>query len=397
MDMKTLEISIIGAGIGGLAAALALARTGAKVTVFEQAEALGEVGAGLQISPNGVAVLEALGLRADAAKLATTPEAVVLRDYRGGEVARLAMGKTAEARYGRPYWQFHRADLLKLLENGARAAGVTLVFGHKLAGVKPQPDGVDLEFTSGVHHHTSCLIGADGVRSTLRDLVFEGQPASFTGHVAWRGLVKAEKLPAGLFENAAQVFMGKGRHLVAYPLRGGSLINFVAVEERKSWAAEGWNIPDTAENLRAAFTGFGSPVQALLNAVEETFLWGLFNHPVLPRWHKGRVVLLGDACHPMLPYLAQGAVMGLEDAYVLARSLEAADTPEAGLAAYEMARKPRATRVQKGAAANARAYHLRNPLVRGAAHKALALMPQGALIGRFDWLYALDVTAVREA
>jgi salicylate hydroxylase len=246
-------------------------------------------------------------------------------------------------------------------------------------------------FDNGHTAEAACLIGADGVRSVVRGLALHGRPAEFTGQVAWRGLVPSSRLPAGLFENAAQVFMGKGRHFVAYPLRGVSLINFVAVEERAGWAEEGWNIPDTPENLRGAFKGFAAPVQALLEQVEETFLWGLFNHPVLPRWSDGRIGLVGDACHPMLPFLAQGAGMGLEDAYVLAREMDR-NGIEKGLQAYEIARKPRATRVQKGAARNAWSYHLRNPLMRGVAHKVLGMVTQNALLGQFDYLYGHDVT-----
>ncbi len=391
MTLKDQEISIIGAGIAGLATATALAQKGARVRVFEQAEGLGEVGAGLQISPNAVAVLEGLGLRAAAAEVANTPEAVVLRDYRGAEVVRLPMGASAVARYGRPYWQFHRADLLAVLAQGARAAGVEMVFDRRLVALSQKGRRVTADFETGAQVEADALIGADGVRSVVRGLALQGQPAAFTGQVAWRGLVAAERLPEGLFENAAQVFMGKGRHFVAYPLRGGSLINFVAVEERAGWAEEGWNIPDTTENLRHAFKGFASPVQALLEQVEETFLWGLFNHPVLPRWSAGRIGLVGDACHPMLPFLAQGAGMGLEDAWVLAREM-AANGIENGLQAYETTCKPRATRVQRGAARNAWSYHLRNPLFRGAAHKVLAMVPQKALLGQFDYLYGHDVT-----
>ena len=392
MALKGKEISIIGAGIGGLAAAMALAQKGARVKVFEQADGLGEVGAGLQISANGVAVLEALGLRDAAAKLANTPEAVVLRDYRGGEVVRLPLGASAVARYGRPYWQFHRADLLGVLAQGARDVGVEMIFDHRLTEVSQSKERVEAVFSNGKSVQADCLIGADGVRSVVRGMALHGQPAEFTGQVAWRGLVPASRLPKGLFENAAQVFMGKGRHLVAYPLRGGTLINFVAVEERASWADEGWSLPDSPENLRAAFQGFAAPVQTLLAQVDETFLWGLFNHPVLPRWSNGRIGLLGDACHPMLPFLAQGAVMGLEDAFVLAECFEAKGI-EKGFHAYEAKRKPRATRVQKGAARNAWSYHLSNPIFRGVAHKLLGMAPQNTLLGQFDYLYGHDVTA----
>lgn len=381
MSIKNIDITVLGGGIAGLAAATALAQRGAVVTILEQATELGEVGAGLQIGPNGVAVLEALGLREAAAGVANVPKAVELRDMATGrEVARLPMGQAAVQRWGRPYWQFHRADLLAVLAEGARAAGVDIRLGQKVETVK------DID--------ASVVIAADGVRSGVRAEVFGGQPASFTGQVAWRGIIPAEKLPTGAVKNAATVYMGPGRHLVTYPMRGGSIINFVAVEEREAWADEGWNIPDTPENLRRAFAGAGPAVQAILNAVGETFLWGLFNHPYLPHWTKDNVAMVGDACHPMLPYLAQGAVMALEDAWVLARELDRAGVPE-GLLAYERICKPRATRVQKAAASNATAYHLPNGPARLVAHtglKTLSRLAPSTLLGRFDWLYGGDVT-----
>ncbi|MHA1128801.1 MAG: FAD-dependent monooxygenase [Alphaproteobacteria bacterium] len=381
MSIQGTDITVLGGGIAGLAAATALAQRGAIVTVLEQATALDEVGAGLQIGPNGVAVLEALGLREAAAAVANVPEAVELRDMATGrEVARLPMGQAAVQRWGRPYWQFHRADLLAVLADGARAAGVDIRLGQQVGSVKE----ID----------TSIIIAADGVRSGVRAEVFGGQPASFTGQVAWRGIIPAQKLPAGAVKNTATVYMGPGRHLVTYPMLGGSVVNFVAVEERDTWADEGWNIPDTPENLRRAFACAGPDVQIILNAVDQTFLWGLFNHPYLPEWTKGNVALIGDACHPMLPYLAQGAVMALEDAWVLARELDRSGID--GLQAYERICKPRATRVQKAAASNATAYHLPNGPVRGVAHlglSAISTFAPSALLGRFDWLYGVDVTA----
>lgn len=382
MSIKNTDVTVLGGGIAGLAAATALAQRGAVVTVLEQATELGEVGAGLQIGPNGVAVLEALGLKDSAAAVANVPEAVELRDMATGrEVARLPMGRAAEQRWGRPYWQFHRADLLNVLADSARASGVDIRLGHKVATI------ADI--------NASVIIAADGVRSNIRAEVFGGQSAKFTGQVAWRGIIPAENLPAGAVKNAATVYMAAGRHLVTYPMRGGSVINFVAVEERDEWADEGWNIPDTPENLRRAFSGGGREVQTILSAVEKTFLWGLFNHPYLSHWTKDNVALVGDACHPMLPFLAQGAVMALEDAWVLARELDQAEDVASGLLAYERICKPRATRVQKAAASNATAYHLQNGPARLVAHtglKTLSRLAPSTLLGRFDWLYGKDVT-----
>ena len=385
MSIKNIDVTVLGGGIAGLAAATALAQRGAVVTVLEQATELGEVGAGLQIGPNGVAVLEALGLRDAAAAVANVPEAVELRDMSTGrEVARLPMGPAAVQRWGRPYWQFHRADLLTVLADGALAAGVDIRLGQKVETIN------DIS--------ASMVIAADGVRSDVRADVFNGQPASFTGQVAWRGIIPANKLPQGAVKNAATVYMGQGRHLVTYPMRGGSIINFVAVEERDTWADEGWSISDSSENLRRAFAGAGRDVQTILNAVDETFLWGLFNHPYLPHWTKGNVAMVGDACHPMLPYLAQGAVMALEDAWVLAREVDRAGVTD-GLLAYERICKPRATRVQKAAASNATAYHLPHGPARLVTHiglKAVSRLAPSALLGRFDWLYGGDVTKLNQ-
>ncbi len=397
MGLGGLRIAVVGAGIGGLAAACALARRGAEVCVYEAAGALGEVGAGLQLGPNSVAVLEALGLRDAAEVHASLPEAIELRDFAGRPVARLPLGAACVARYGRPYWQMHRADLAGVLAQAAVEAGAELRLGGRVVEALQVPGGAVLRLEEGAEARADLVVGADGIRSGIRAAGFGGEEARFTGHVAWRGLVPAERLPPGLFPKAACVTMGPGRHVVTYPLRGGALWNFVAVEERAGWTAEGWMVPDDPAALRRAFAGAGPAVAALLEAVETTYLWGLFDHPVLPAWVRGRVALLGDACHPMLPFLAQGAAMALEDAWVLGACLAAAQEPEQGLMAYEDRRKPRATRVQRAAARNGRVYHLASPLLRGAVHAALrgvsALAP-GALLGRFDWLYGANVVGM---
>ena len=390
-------ILVVGAGIGGLAAALALARRGARVRVIEQAPALTEVGAGLQIGPNAVAVLEALGVAEALAPLASAPPAVELRDFRHGAlVARLPMGAAALARHGRPYWQFHRADLLGALAEAALAAGAGIETGARVTRVVQDGARVRVVTEAG-EVAAEAVVAADGARSGIRAELFGGQPPRFTGNVAWRGLVAAERLPPDAVPVATRVTMGQGRHLVTYPLRGGSVVNFVAVEERAAWVAEGWSATDDPARLRAAFRGWHPGVEALLAAVTETFLWGLHDHAPLPDWNRGRVALLGDACHPMLPFLAQGAAMAIEDAWVLAACLDAAATVEVGLGDYGRRRLPRATRVQVAAARNGRIYHLGAP-ARAPAHLALRLVSRvapGALLGRFDWLYGADVTGAR--
>lgn len=398
MSLAGRQIAVIGAGIGGLAAAAALAQRRASVTVFERSPSLGEVGAGLQIAPNGVAVLEALGIRDAAEDFAGMPDSIEILDHRSARVvARLPLGPTGITRYGRPYWHFHRADLLALLAEAAREAGADLRLGTAIMQVADTAQGLRVVPEAGPEEFAEVVIAADGLRSRLRADWFEGQAPRFTGHVAWRGLVDADRLDTLHVADKARVMVGPRRHLVTYPLRGGRQVNFVAVEERDSWTDEGWTEPDDPENLRRAFADWGGSVEALLGAVDRTFLWGLFDHPPLPRWVAGRIALLGDACHPMLPYLAQGATMALEDAWVLAAEMDVAESPERGLLAYEARRAPRAERVQRASARNGWMFHLR-PGMREAAHlglRAASAFAPGMLMGQFDWLYGADVVSDR--
>jgi len=396
MRLAGQEIAVVGAGIGGLAAATALAQRRAHVHVYERAPRLTEAGAGLQVAPNGVAVLEALGLRNAAEASASHPEAVELFDHRSGglPVARVPLGSDAVARYGRPYWHLHRADLLDLLRAGAEEAGATLHLGAGVEAAAPRGETVALTLAGGATAEADIVVAADGVRSALRARHVASSPPRFARHVAWRGTVPAERAPAELVRPHVRVTMGHGRHLVTYPLRAGSLVNFVAVEEREAWTAEGWSHPDDPGHLRRAFAGWGGAAGALLDAVDSCFLWGLFDHAPLPRWVDGRIALLGDACHPMLPFLAQGATMALEDAWVLADCLDGADDPRAGLVAYESARRGRATRVQRAAAGSGRLYHL-GPVLSGPAHAVLRTVAAVAprhLASRFDWIFGEDVT-----
>lgn len=395
MTLAGRRVAVVGAGIAGLAAAVALGRRGAEVTVLEQATALREVGAGLQIAPNGVAVLDALGLRAAAEPAASRPEAIELADHRTGRtVARIPLGADCLRRYGRPYWQFHRADLLALLAEAAVAAGVAIRLGTRVEAVEPAPPGVRLLAGTGAEAADLC-IAADGIRSAVRAAHFEAPSPRFTGHVAWRGLVPAAELdePASV----TRVTMAPGRHLVSYPLRGGRLVNFVAVEERARWVGEGWMAPADPAELARAFAGWGGAAGRLVASVRECFLWGLFDHPPFPAWTKGRIALIGDACHPMLPFLAQGATMALEDAWVLAACLDAHPDPAAGLAAYARARIGRTARVQRAAATSGRLYHLPAG-ARDIAYLGLGLVSRfapGRLAGRFNWIFGEDVTSIQ--
>jgi salicylate hydroxylase len=389
MSLIGQSATVIGAGVAGLAVARALALRGAKVTVLEQADAIREVGAGLQVSPNGAAVLRALGLGAALEAASTRAMAVQLIDGPSGNpVTRLDL---ARLRPGQGYHFVHRADLIALLLQGATEVGVTLCLLSRVEAVDLSGPRPVLRLDGGAQHETPLLIGADGLHSRLRAALNGPATPFFTGQVAWRALIPGD--PGGA--PVAEVHMGPGRHLVSYPLRGGTLRNLVAVEERRKWAEESWTLRDDPMDLRLAFSDFSPRVRGWLDQVEDPWLWGLFRHRVAPVWHSPKgAAIVGDAAHPTLPFLAQGASMALEDAWVLAESLSRHDSPAAGLAAYQAARKPRTTRITGAANANARAYHL-SGLPRLIGHAGLRLLGRvgpGAMLRRFDWLYGHDVT-----
>lgn len=392
MSLIGQPVTIIGAGVAGLAAARALALRGASVTVLEQADAIREVGAGLQISPNGAAVLRGLGLQAELDAASMRADAVQLIDGPTGEgVTRLDL---ARLRPGQGYHFLHRADLIELLRKAATEAGVTLRLLSRVASLDLSGPAPAVLLESGGRLDTPLLIGADGLHSKTRAALNGAETPFFTRQVAWRATIPCEAGAAPV----AEVHMGPGRHLVSYPLRGGTLRNIVAVEERDRWAEESWTLRDDAITLRVAFERFSPRVRGWLDRVEDPWLWGLFRHKVAETWVRpmgqGGIAILGDAAHPTLPFLAQGASMGLEDAWVLAQALASHDSPAAALDAYQSARKPRTSRIVAAANANARAYHLAG-LPRMIGHTGLRLLGRfspGTMLSRFDWLYDHDVT-----
>lgn len=389
MELQGLSVIVIGAGIGGLATAVALRQRGAQVRVLEQARAIAEVGAGLQVSPNGFAVLRALGLGEGLAAASIRGEGIALFDHRERPVLRLDLSGLTR----RDYHFVHRSDLIAVLAQGAAEAGILPELSHRVVAVAPgaRPQ-VHLE--QGAPLSADLVIGADGLHSVLRGALNGVAKPRFTGQAAWRAVVlNTERRGA-----KAHVHMGAGRHIVSYPLRDGALLNIVAVCEQADWVAESWSQSDDPDNLRAAFADFGPAARALLDRVSDVRKWGLFRHPVAPHWTGPGVALVGDAAHPTLPFMAQGASMALEDAWALAATLSRATDLATGLAAYQALRRPRAVRVIDTATGNAWKYHLRAGPLRMAAHAALRLggaLAPDRMLRRYSWIYDYDIT--REA
>jgi salicylate hydroxylase len=386
------DVVIVGAGIAGLALARGLALRGANVAVLEQAEAIREVGAGLQIAPNGSAVMRGLGLADALASLSVRAQALELvNGETGAGVIRMDLNQRA---LDRDYHLLHRADLIDLLYKGARDAGATLHLGAKVDWVDLSGDMPVLRMVTGQTMPAPLVIGADGLHSALRRAIcgesHGALPPFFTGQVAWRATIAGD---GGA--NLVQVHMGAGRHVVSYPLRGGTLRNIVAVEDRSAWVRESWSNRADHGRLVAAFAGFNPAVRGWIDQAQDAGLWGLFRHPIAQKWGrvlpKGAAVILGDAAHPTLPFLAQGASMGLEDGAILARLLDSLPL-DAALSRYQSLRAPRTARIIGAANKNARNYHLSGP-ARSIAHaglRGLSALAPNAMLRRFDWLYGYD-------
>jgi salicylate hydroxylase len=341
------HIGIVGAGIGGLTAALALLRAGQRVTVFEQAPVLAEVGAGLSLSPTAAHAMNHLGLHDMLQAKAHHPEDQCVRHWRDGRPLNwVNRGRALVERYGERYYLLHRADLHDALAAAVRACDPQAVrLGLRCTGVSEDADGVDLAFADGSGARVDLLVGADGARSPVRQQVFGPLGVTYTGYIAWRGLVPMHLVPKEILDPPSGLFIGPGHLVNRYPVRSGELLNFVAFAEREAWTEEGWAIRSSRAELLAEFEGWTPMVRRIMELVPEDqlFKWGLFDREPLAAWSKGRVTLLGDAAHPVLPFLGHGAVLAIEDAVVLARAIGASSAIDEAFARYENARRERAT------------------------------------------------------
>ena len=396
--MSRDPVIVVGAGIGGLSCALALRQRGIDVEVYEQAPELREIGAGVQLSANGTRVLRALGLEPALDAWAVRPHAKEIRHWKSGRTWKLFdLGIVSEQRYGAPYIFIHRADLHRILVDALQEQTPDGIYlNARCVGVEQDADAVTLRLEDGRSARGRLLIGADGVHSAVRASVFGAGRPEFTGCMAWRGVIPRDRLPQGRIPQAGTNWIGPGRHVVHYPLRRGEVLNFVGVVERSDWLIESWTAQGTRGECLADFAGWHPDVRALIEAIDLPYKWALMARSAMTRWSEGRVTLLGDACHAALPFLAQGAVMAIEDAYVLARCLAACEEDVAtAFARYEAARIGRTTRVVDGSAANAKRFH--NPRLaddRGADDYITTEWSEAKVEQRYDWLFTYDALNV---
>jgi salicylate hydroxylase len=389
------HVLIAGAGIGGLTAALALLQRGYDVDVFEQAPQLLEFGAGVQIAANGSRVLTALGLGERLRDLVCMAAGKEVRIWNTGQTFKLFdLGEDSIRRFGAPYWFVHRGDLHAVLRDAVLALKADAIHtGARCVGFEQDGQRVRLQIEGGRVAHGDCVVGADGVHSRLRRQMFEEGATEFMGIIAWRGLAPRASLSPELQRLVGTNWVGPGGHVITYPLRGGEIMNFVGFGERADWTVESWNTPGTKEECAADFVGWHPLIHEIIQKVDQPYKWALVGRSPLETWTQGRATLMGDACHPTLPFLAQGAIMAIEDGFVLARCLDASADVEEAFKRFEAARVERTTKIVLGSTAAGKRFH--NPVLADP-QAAVGYMerewaPENTRT-RYDWLFEYDAT-----
>ena len=390
---RSLKVVVIGGGIGGLTVASALMARGIAVEVYEQTDELTPVGAGIQLTPNAVKVLRALGLESGLRESGFLPQATVGRDWRSGKVVfRTPLAGECERLYGAPYVQIHRADLQRILSEKLPPSAVRL--GQRCVALRTERKAAIARFADGREVEADLVVAADGIRSVARTTLFEAGAPRFTGNMCWRSVIPFEGPDFELVEPVNAIWFGPRGHIVTYYVNGGKAVNLVACLETETWTEESWTARSTAAELGAAYAGWHPKLQRLFERAREVFKWGLFDRDPMPGWTVGRVTLLGDAAHPMLPYLSQGAAMAMEDGLVLARML--AESPEdvaPALRRYEAIRIPRTARVQLTSRAQGQKNHLISPwarLRRDLVYRLRNLIDPQSTGLKAGWVYEYD-------
>jgi salicylate hydroxylase len=392
-EEERMRVIIVGAGIGGLTGALTLVRAGIDVSVFEQASELREVGAGIMTSPNATRILDRLGLAESLRKVGFRPAARQLRRWDDGRVlASAPLAGVCEREFGAPYYNFHRAELLEVLAH-AVPAGI-LHLGHRCVAHTQRKDRVEVHFHDDVIAEAEVLVGADGIHSTVRNMIFGAQSAHFSGDVAYRALISIDRLPNLEFQSGWTNWIGPNRHFTQYLVGADGRYLSVTASVPGKPRLESWTARGNVADWLAEFVGWHPQVQAIISAAETTNTWALYDRDPLPQWSVGRVTLLGDAAHAMLPYMAQGAAQSIEDAAVLAKCLARADRKDIGMALrrYEEIRKPRTSRCQDGSRQNGFTMHLPDGEEQRRRDASFSDTIMAGVTNR-TWLYSHDVEA----
>jgi salicylate hydroxylase len=385
---SSCRIAIVGGGLAGLAVANGLKAFGIEAQVFEAAAALGEIGAAVNTSPQAVKALRAIGLGDKIAAVAHASPGMYTRNMQTGEFLEFNDRFKLAERYGAPYYSFHRADLLDALASGLDHSAIHL--GHRLKGVEERSDRVVLAFANDARVEAEFVVGADGVRSMLRQARYGEDSPTYTGQMVWRALLNTSEVPPELLEPVGHTqWVGPGCHLLAYHIRRGKLVNIVTQQDTDKWVDEGWSTRGDPEEMRASFPNPEPRLAKLLSLVTECSKWGLFTRPLTENWGRGRIQLIGDAAHAMLPNAGQGACQAFEDAYVLARWLDACRDPAEAFANFRRVRIPRVHGVQRLSLSNARFKHMRD----SSAQRESIAAGKGSVHGSSEWVWEYDPVA----
>ncbi|MFL2761099.1 MAG: FAD-dependent monooxygenase [Gammaproteobacteria bacterium] len=355
-----MKILIVGAGIGGLVSALCLNKKGYEVEIYEQSEVLSELGAGVQLSPNATRVLDYLELTDDLKPHVFEPRSFQFLNYKTEKIiSKRDLGSKIQDDFGFPNFDVHRADLQKVLLNKVEEKGIKIYSNMKVIDVGNEENKAYIKINEE-KIKADIVIGADGIHSVVREKLFEKKESSFTGNVAWRMLIPVDLLPRDLILPDTTVWLGPKKHFVSYHVSGGKNLNCVCLVEQEGWKNESWSERGNIEDLREVYNGWNQTIETLLKIANPNTLyrWALHDRPPMKQWSKGRIILLGDAAHPMLPFLAQGAAMAIEDGAVLADCISSYEDNEKSLKYFEQIRKPRTSFVQLAARRNAKILHL---------------------------------------
>jgi salicylate hydroxylase len=379
------RIAIVGGGLAGIATAQALNSFGIKAEVFEAAPALGEIGAAVNTSPQAVKALRAIGVGDGIAAVGHQSPGIYTRNMMTGEFLEFNDRFKLAERYGAPYYSFHRADLLNALARGLEPTAIHLA--HRLTGIEEREERITLNFANRTCFEAEYVIGADGVRSVLRRALYGADNPTYTGQMVWRSLLNAGDIPQETLEPTGHTqWVGPGRHLLAYKIRQGKLVNIVTQQDTDEWVEEGWSTRGNPDEMRASFPNSEPRLEKLLSIVTECSKWGLFTRPLTQNWGRGRVQLIGDAAHAMLPNAGQGACQAFEDAYILARWLDACGDPAEAFANFRRVRIPRVHGVQRLSFSNSRFKHMRD----ATAQKQSIAAGTGSVHGNSEWVWGYN-------